>query len=271
MEQVLAEAQKLKSAGVKELLIISQDTSAYGVDKKYTPIQWQNETWATKFYDLCKALSRLDIWVRLHYVYPYPHVDEIIPLMSHDGLLPYLDIPLQHSSPTILKAMRRPANQENTLKRIENWRKICPDISIRSSFIVGFPGETDADFRSLLQFLETAELDRVGCFEYSPVEGAAANNFAEHISPTLKAERYAEFMEVQARISARKLAQKKGQILTVLTDKIENQKIIGRTYADAPEIDGLVYLPFEQNIKLGEFYQVRIQDADTYDLYGEWF
>jgi len=270
MDQVLTEAQKLKAAGVKEILVISQDTSAYGIDKKYAPIQWQQESWATRFYDLCKALSSLGIWVRLHYVYPYPHVDEIIPLMTDEGLLPYLDIPLQHASPKILKAMRRPANQENTLKRLQKWREICPNLTIRSSFIVGFPGETDADFQMLLDFLQEAELDRVGCFQYSPVEGAAANHFDGQVSEELKAERYAQFMEVQAGISAQKLKRKKGKIINILTDRIESQQIIGRSAGDAPEIDGLVYLPYDPNIQVGNFYPVKIEDADTYDLYASW-
>lgn len=270
MEQVLSEAQKLKDAGVREILLISQDTSAYGVDKKYAPIQWQQQTWATRFYDLCKALASLGIWVRLHYVYPYPHVDDIIPLMSEQGLLPYLDIPLQHASPRILTAMRRPANQENTLKRIEKWREICPNLTLRSSFIVGFPGETDQDFQMLLDFLKMAELDRVGCFQYSAVEGASANQFEDQVAESLKSERYAQFMEVQAEISAKKLSQKQGKTIQVLTDRVENQQIIARTSGDAPEIDGLVYLPYDPNIKLGEFYQVKIDDSDTYDLFASW-
>ena len=270
MNQVLSEAEKLKAAGVKEILVISQDTSAYGVDKKYAPIQWHNETIATKFFDLCNALSKLGIWVRLHYVYPYPHVDDIIPLMQPTGLLPYIDIPLQHASQKILKAMKRPANQENTLKRIEKWRQICPDITIRSTFIVGFPGETEDDFEELLSFLKVAQLDRVGCFQYSPVEGASANQLANPVAHEVKEERYARFMELQAKISSDKLTQKRGKTLQVLVDAIEKDQIIARSSADAPEIDGLVYLPYKKDIQLGEFYNVKITDSDDYDLFGDW-
>lgn len=270
MNQVLTEAQNLQKAGVKEILVISQDTSAYGVDKKYTPVQWNNDTLSTKFYDLCQALSKLGIWVRLHYVYPYPHVDDIIPLMSQHGLLPYIDIPLQHASPQVLKAMKRPANQENTLKRIQQWREICPDLTIRSTFIVGFPGETDADFEQLLEFLREARLDRVGCFQYSPVEGAAANQLPNQIPQQIKQERFDRFMQLQAEISAEKLEAKQGSIIQVLVDDIHDEHVIARSSADAPEIDGLVYLPFKKDIKVGEFYQVKIVDSDDYDLYGKW-
>jgi len=270
MNQVLTEAQNLQKAGVKEILVISQDTSAYGVDKKYTPVQWNNDTLSTKFYDLCQALSKLGIWVRLHYVYPYPHVDDIIPLMSQHGLLPYIDIPLQHASPHILKAMKRPANQENTLKRIQQWREICPDLTIRSTFIVGFPGETEADFEQLLEFLREARLDRVGCFQYSPVEGAAANQLPNQIPQQIKQERFDRFMQLQAKISAEKLEAKQGSIIQVLVDDIHDEHVIARSSADAPEIDGLVYLPFKKDIKVGEFYQVKIVDSDDYDLYGKW-
>jgi ribosomal protein S12 methylthiotransferase len=270
MNQVLAEAQNLQKAGVKEILVISQDTSAYGVDTKYAPIQWKNQTLATKFYDLCQALSKLGVWVRLHYVYPYPHVDDIIPLMSPNGLLPYIDIPLQHASPTILKAMKRPANQENTLKRIEKWREICPDLTIRSTFIVGFPGETDTDFEMLLDFIKEARLDRVGCFQYSPVEGAEANQLPHQVTEDVKQERFDRFMQLQAQISAEKLEAKQGSIVQVLVDDINDEHVIARSSADAPEIDGLVYLPFKKDIKIGEFYSVKIVDSDEYDLYGKW-
>jgi ribosomal protein S12 methylthiotransferase len=270
MNQVLAEAEKLKAAGVKELLVISQDTSAYGVDKKYAPIQWHDQTLATKFYDLCKALSELGIWVRLHYVYPYPNVDDIIPLMNSNGLLPYIDVPLQHASPKILKAMKRPANQENTLKRILKWREICPELTIRSTFIVGFPGETEEDFEELLEFLKIAQLDRVGCFKYSPVEGAAANDLPNQVPEEIKEERYARFMELQAEISEQKLKQKRNTEVKVLIDAIEDDQIIARSSADAPEIDGLVYLPFHPDVKIGEFYTVKIIDTDAYDLYASW-
>jgi ribosomal protein S12 methylthiotransferase len=270
MNQVLAEAQNLQKAGVKEILVISQDTSAYGVDTKYAPVQWKNETLSTKFYDMCQALSKLGIWVRLHYVYPYPHVDDIIPLMSQHGLLPYIDIPLQHASPQVLKAMKRPANQENTLKRIQKWREICPDLTIRSTFIVGFPGETEADFEQLLEFLKEARLDRVGCFQYSPVEGAAANQLPNQVPEHIKQERFDRFMQLQATISAEKLEAKQGSIMQVLVDDINDEHVIARSSADAPEIDGLVYLPFKKDIKVGEFYQVKIVDSDDYDLYGKW-
>jgi ribosomal protein S12 methylthiotransferase len=270
MNQVLAEAQNLQKAGVKEILVISQDTSAYGVDTKYAPVQWKNETLSTKFYDLCQALSKLGIWVRLHYVYPYPHVDDIIPLMSQNGLLPYIDIPLQHASPQVLKAMKRPANQENTLKRIQKWREICPDLTIRSTFIVGFPGETESDFEQLLEFLKEARLDRVGCFQYSPVEGADANQLPNQVPEHIKQERFDRFMQLQAAISAEKLEAKQGSIMQVLVDDINDEHVIARSSADAPEIDGLVYLPFKKDIKVGEFYKVKIVDSDDYDLYGKW-
>jgi ribosomal protein S12 methylthiotransferase len=268
MNQVLTEAEKLKQAGVKELLVISQDTSAYGVDTKYAAIEWKKQIRSTKFLDLCEALNELGIWVRLHYVYPYPHIDEIIPLMNSNGLLPYIDVPLQHASSKILKTMKRPANQENTLKRIEHWRSICPELTIRSTFIVGFPGETEADFQELLNFLEIAKLDRVGCFQYSPVEGASANNLPNQILNEIKEERYARFMELQAKISAEKLKAKRQKNITVLVDAIEQNQVIARSSADAPEIDGLVYLPFQSGIKVGEFYQAKITDSNEYDLFG---
>ncbi len=268
--QLLSEAQKLKEAGVKELLIISQDTSAYGVDKKYEAVAWKDQTIATKFYDLCKALSELRIWVRLHYVYPYPHVDDIIPLMSQNGLLPYIDIPLQHASPSVLKAMRRPANQENTLLRIKKWREICPEITIRSTFIVGFPGETEEDFEELLAFLKEAQLDRVGCFQYSPVEGATANDLPNPVPDEVKQQRFERFMEVQSEISYQKLQQKIGKTIEVLIDDIQAEQIIARSSADAPEIDGLVYLPFHPEVKVGDMLEVTIVDNDHYDLFAEY-
>jgi ribosomal protein S12 methylthiotransferase len=268
--QLLAEAHKLKEAGVKELLVISQDTSAYGVDKKYESAVWKDKTFQTKFYDLCKALSELGIWVRLHYVYPYPHVDDIIPLMHQDGLLPYLDIPLQHASAKILKAMKRPANQENTLKRIQKWREICPEITIRSTFIVGFPGETDEDFETLIEFIKEAKLDRVGCFQYSPVEGASANALENPVPEEIKQARFERFMETQAEISFEKLKAKRGQTIDVLIDDITEDNIVGRSIADAPEIDGLVYLPLNHQVKIGEKYQVIIEDSDHYDLFADW-
>lgn len=268
--QLLQEAHQLKAAGVKELLVISQDTSAYGVDKKYEEVVWKDQTFATKFYDLCEALSKLGIWVRLHYVYPYPHVDDIIPLMSHKGLLPYLDIPLQHASSKILKAMRRPANQENTLNRIQKWREICPEITIRSTFIVGFPGETEEDFQELLNFLKVAQLDRVGCFQYSPVEGAVANNLENPVPDDIKQERFDRFMSLQAEISQQKLQRKHGKFLEVLVDDIQDEQIIARSIADAPEIDGVVYLPIHPDVKIGDMVNIKVIDSDYYDLYGEY-
>lgn len=268
--QLLAEAHKLKEAGVKELLVISQDTSAYGVDKKYESVTWKDQAFQTKFYDLCKALSELGIWVRLHYVYPYPHVDDIIPLMSDKGLLPYIDIPLQHASAKILKAMRRPANQENTLKRIQKWREICPDLTIRSTFIVGFPGETEDDFEELISFLKEAQLDRVGCFQYSPVEGAAANELADPVPDDLKQSRFERFMEVQAEISYNKLKAKRGRVIEVLIDAVQDEQIIARSNADAPEIDGLVYLPYHPEVKVGDMLEVSVIDSDHYDLFADY-
>ena len=268
--QLLSEAHKLKAAGVKELLVISQDTSAYGVDKKYETAMWQDKKFQTKFYDLCQALNELGIWVRLHYVYPYPHVDDIIPLMHKDGLLPYLDIPLQHASAKILKAMKRPANQENTLKRIQKWREICPDITIRSTFIVGFPGESDEDFEELIAFIKEAQLDRVGCFQYSPVEGAAANSLDNPVPDDIKQARYARFMETQAIISFEKLKNKRGQIIDILIDAVNAETIVARSIADAPEIDGLVYLPFSPSVKVGDKYQVKVHDSNHYDLFANW-
>jgi ribosomal protein S12 methylthiotransferase len=270
MQNVLREAEKLKEAGVQELLVISQDTSAYGLDTKYAPLTWKGKDIQTKFYDLCEALGQMDIWVRLHYVYPYPHVDDIIPLMADNKILPYLDIPLQHASQSILKAMKRPANQENTLKRIQKWRSICKDITIRSSFIVGFPGETEGDFETLLDFLDEAQLDRVGCFQYSPVEGAAANSLPNPIPDEVKQIRFDRFMQKQSEISYQKLKQKRGRTIEILVDDIKEDKIIARSHADAPEIDGLVYLPFEKNIQLGDKKMVRVVNSDTYDLFASW-
>lgn len=271
-EQVLTEAKKLQQAGVKELLVISQDTSAYGLDTRYKSVTWQDKTWQTRFYDLCCALGELGIWVRLHYVYPYPHVDQVIPLMRDGLILPYLDIPLQHASPSILKKMKRPASTENTLERIKHWRSICPDITIRSTFIVGFPGETDDDFAQLLDFLEQAELDRVGCFQYSPVEGAAANQLPDPVSDSVKTVRFEQFMELQATISYKKLQHKVGSMQQVLVDSITDSEIIARGKADAPEIDGLVYIPIHEDassIQVGDMLHVNIVDHDNYDLYAE--
>ena len=268
--QVLTEAKRLKEAGVQELLVISQDTSAYGIDTKYQAAEWQGKTIQTRFYDLCDQLGELGIWVRLHYVYPYPHVDDIIPLMRDKRILPYLDIPLQHASTRVLKAMKRPANSENTLERIAHWRSICPDITLRSTFIVGFPGETEAEFEELLEFLENAKLDRVGCFQYSPVDGAKANDLAHPVSEDLKEERYHRFMQLQADISRNKLKAKIGTKQMVLIDQITDEHIIARSMSDAPEIDGLVYLPLAKEVSIGDLLQVHIQDSDDYDLFGDY-
>lgn len=267
--QVLSEAKKLKEAGVNEILVISQDTSAYGVDTRYEPVTWQGKTVSTRFYDLCEQLGELGIWVRLHYVYPYPHVDDIIPLMRDGLILPYLDIPLQHASTRVLKSMKRPASSENTLMRIAAWREVCPDITLRSTFIVGFPGETEEEFCELLNFLEEAQLDRVGCFKYSPVEGAKANDLADPVPEEIKEERYHRFMQLQAEISRNKLQKKIGTIQTVLIDEITPEQIIARSKSDAPEIDGLVLLPPTPGIKVGEFATVLITDSDDYDLFAQ--
>lgn len=269
MAQVLTEAKKLKDAGVNEILVISQDTSAYGIDTRYQEIEWQGKTIKTRFYDLCQQLGELGIWVRLHYVYPYPHVDDIIPLMRDGLILPYMDIPLQHASSRVLKAMKRPASSENTLLRIASWREVCPDITLRSTFIVGFPGETEDEFSELLDFLETAQLDRVGCFKYSPVEGAKANDLASPVPEEIKEERYHRFMQLQADISRNKLENKIGSTQTVLVDEITEDQIIARSKSDAPEIDGLVYLPPTPGITVGSFVEVSITDSDDYDLYAE--
>ncbi len=269
MTQVLTEAKKLKDAGVKEILVISQDTSAYGIDTRYQPIEWQGKTVNTKFYDLCEQLGELGIWVRLHYVYPYPHVDDIIPLMRDGLILPYLDIPLQHANSRVLKAMKRPASSENTLERIAHWREVCPDITLRSTFIAGFPGETEEEFDELLDFIETAQLDRVGCFKYSPVEGAKANELENPVPEEVKEERYHRFMQLQAEISRDKLEQKIGTQQTVLIDHITEDQITARSKSDAPEIDGLVFLPPTPNLAVGDFVEVTITDSDDYDLYAK--
>jgi ribosomal protein S12 methylthiotransferase len=268
LQQVLMEAKRLKDAGVQELLVISQDTSAYGIDTRYQPIDWQGKTIQTRFFNLCEQLGELGIWVRLHYVYPYPHVDEIIPLMRDGLILPYLDIPLQHANTHVLKAMKRPASSENTLERIAKWRTICPDITIRSTFIVGFPGETEEAFSELLDFLEAAQLDRVGCFQYSPVNGAKANELPNPVAEGIKEERYHRFMQLQAEISQAKLQKKIGSSQMVIIDEIRDDQIIARSMSDAPEIDGLVYLPFYENIHVGTRMKVTITDSDEYDLYA---
>ncbi|HRD69839.1 MAG TPA: 30S ribosomal protein S12 methylthiotransferase RimO [Legionella sp.] len=269
MAQLLTEAKKLKDAGVNEILVISQDTSAYGIDTRYEPIEWQGTTIKTRFYELCEQLGKLGIWVRLHYVYPYPHVDEIIPLMRDGLILPYLDIPLQHANTRILKAMKRPASSENTLLRIASWREVCPDITLRSTFIVGFPGETEAEFVELLDFLREAKLDRVGCFKYSPVDGAKANDLDSPVPEEVKEERYHRFMQLQAEISRNRLKNKIGTTQTVLIDEVNSETVIARSKSDAPEIDGLVYLPSSAGLKAGSFAEVIITDSDDYDLYAQ--
>lgn len=266
---VMDEAKRLVDAGVRELLVVSQDTSAYGVDTKYRTGFWQGRPIKTRMLELCQALGELGVWVRLHYVYPYPHVDNVIPLMADGLILPYLDIPLQHASHSVLKAMKRPAHQEKTLERIQRWREICPDITLRSTFIVGFPGETDKDFEELLEWLELAQLDRVGCFEYSPVDGATANQLPDHVPEAVKKERWERFMAVQQKISQQKLQAKIGSLQEVLIDHVDEEGIEARSVADAPEIDGRVWLPPIQGLQAGDALQVEITDADEYDLYGQ--
>ncbi|MDG1293296.1 MAG: 30S ribosomal protein S12 methylthiotransferase RimO, partial [Pseudomonadales bacterium] len=268
---VLEEAERLAASGVKELLVISQDTSAYGVDSKYKTSFWNGRPVSARMQSLCECLAELGIWVRLHYVYPYPHVDKVIPLMAEGKILPYLDIPFQHASTSILKSMKRPAAAENNLKRIQAWRSICPELTIRSTFIVGFPGETEEDFNCLLDFLDEAQLDRVGCFQYSPVEGAAANALPGIVADSLKQERWERFMEKQQGISAARLQAKIGSTQKVIIDGIdeENDRLIGRSSADAPEIDGLVHIEADGEFKPGDFVDVKIDNADDYDLYGK--
>jgi ribosomal protein S12 methylthiotransferase len=266
IDEVLVEAEKLVKGGVKELLVISQDTSAYGVDLRYAEREWRGNSYRTRMTDLCNGLAELGAWVRLHYVYPYPHVDEVIPLMAEGKLLPYLDIPFQHASPRILRLMKRPAHAEKTLERIHAWRKVCPDLTIRSTFIVGFPGETDEEFEQLLDFLREAQLDRVGAFAYSPVDGARANELPDPVPEELKEDRLERFMEVQAGISAAKLQHKIGRTLTVLVDEANAEGAIARSMADAPEIDGVVRISDGQFLKAGQFAQVRVTGADAHDL-----
>ena len=268
--EVLREAESLVRAGVRELLIVAQDTSAYGVDVRYRTGFWNGRPLKTHLTSLAAALGELGAWVRLHYVYPYPHVDELIPLMAEGRVLPYLDVPLQHASPRILKAMKRPANADDALTRIRRWREVCPDLTLRSTFIVGFPGETEADFEQLLEFLAAAELDRVGCFTYSPVEGAAANALPDPVPEEVKQERQARLMTLQAGISARRLRRRVGQTLKVLVDAHdEGGGAIARSSADAPEIDGVVYIENGAVLPVGEFAEVRIVGADEHDLYAE--
>ncbi|HTR00308.1 MAG TPA: 30S ribosomal protein S12 methylthiotransferase RimO [Candidatus Acidoferrum sp.] len=268
VEDVLSEAERLVNAGVRELLVISQDTSAYGVDLKYRTGFWNGQPVKGNMQGLCEALAHLGVWVRLHYVYPYPHVDHVIPLMAEGRILPYLDIPFQHASQRILKLMKRPAHAENTLERIKAWRTICPELTLRSTFIVGFPGETEDDFQQLLNWLEEAQLDRVGCFKYSAVDGARANDLPDHVPETLKEERYQRFMEVQQRISSARLQDKIGQQMDVIVDEVNDDEAIARSIADAPEIDGKVYLQYPEGLEPGDLVTVTIEDADDYDLYA---
>jgi ribosomal protein S12 methylthiotransferase len=266
--EVMQEAENLVNAGVSELLVISQDTSAYGVDVKYRTGFWNGRPIKTRMTELARGLGDLGVWVRMHYVYPYPHVDEIIPLMADGLILPYLDVPFQHASPRILKAMKRPASSENNLARIKAWRDTCPDITIRSTFITGFPGETEEDFQMLLDFLQEAELDRVGCFAYSAVDGAAANALPGAVPEEVKQERLARFMEVQEAISAEKLQRRVGRLETVLVDEVNGDEAIARTKSDAPEIDGVVYLADAEGLNPGDLVEVEITDADGHDLWG---
>jgi ribosomal protein S12 methylthiotransferase len=266
---VMLEAENLVNSGVKELLVISQDTSAYGVDVKYRTGFWGGRPLRTRMTELAMALGELGVWVRLHYVYPYPHVDEVIPLMVEGKILPYLDIPFQHANQRILKLMKRPGNSDNVLARIKQWREICPELTLRSTFIVGFPGETEEEFEELLDFIEEAQLDRVGAFAYSPVEGATANELPDHIPPEVQQERLARLMWLQEEISEERLKLKIGKTMTVLVDEVDEKGAIARSFADAPEIDGQVYINDGQHLKVGDKVEVRITDSDTHDLWGE--
>lgn len=269
ISDVLREAEKLVKAGVKELLVISQDTSAYGIDLKYLENSWKDRTIKTKFFDLCRELGDMGIWVRMHYVYPYPHVDEVIELMAAKKILPYLDIPFQHASPTVLRHMKRPALMEKTNRRIEKWRKICPDLTLRSTFIVGFPGETNEDFNMLLEWLEEAKIERAGCFKYEEVKGAVANDLGlENIPEDVKENRWHRFMAKQQQISTHLLKKKIGKRLQVLIDESQGKVAKGRSQYDAPEIDGVVHISSRRPLRVGEFVTVKIEQSDTYDLYG---
>jgi ribosomal protein S12 methylthiotransferase len=270
IDDVLREAERLVRGGVQELLVISQDTSAYGVDVRYAERSWRDKSYQTRMKDLCEGLSELGVWSRLHYVYPYPHVDDIIPLMAEGKILPYLDIPFQHASPRILKLMKRPGAIDKNLERIQKWREICPDLTIRSTFIVGFPGETEDDFEQLLSFIDQAELDRVGAFAYSPVDGAKANDLPDAVPEAIKQDRLARFMELQAEISAEKLQRKVGSIQQVLVDSIDGELAIARSKSDAPEIDGLVQIQDGERagLKPGQFVNVTIMGADEHDLFA---
>ena len=269
IHHVMTEAKRLADAGVKELLVISQDTSAYGVDVKYEAHDWNGRERATRFYDLAEALGELGIWVRMHYVYPYPHVDHVVPLMGEGKILPYLDIPFQHASPRILKLMKRPASSQNNLERIRAWRAVCPDITLRSTFIVGFPGETEEEFQELLDFLTEAQLDRVGAFAYSPVEGATANDLPDQIPEAVKQERLDRFMAHQAEISAARLQLKVGRKGRVIIDEVVEEGAVGRSEADAPEIDGQVFIDGATHLKVGDIVDVEFEEADEYDLWAK--
>ena len=269
IDDVMLEAERLAAAGVKELLVVSQDTSAYGLDLKYQSRDWRGHSLKTQFYDLAAALGELGIWVRMHYVYPYPHVDDVVPLMAAGKVLPYLDIPFQHASSRILRLMKRPAAAENNLDRIRAWRSICPDLTVRSTFIVGFPGETEQEFEELLQFLTEAQMDRVGCFAYSPVKGAVANDLQDAVPEEVKQERLARFMEHQALISAERLQRRVGRIETVLIDEVVEEGAVARSKSDAPEIDGQVFIDGATHLQVGEFVEVEIEEADEYDLWGK--
>ncbi len=268
-DAILREAEKLVAAGTKELLVISQDTSAYGVDIRHQPREWQGRDVKAHMTDIARELGQLGAWVRLHYVYPYPHVDQIIPLMAEGLVLPYLDIPFQHASPAVLRAMKRPANDAKVLERIRRWRDVCPDIAIRSTFVVGFPGETEDDFKYLLDWLEEAQLDRVGAFRFEPVEGAAANALANPVPESVKEDRYAQIMELTARISSAKLSTRIGKVIDVILDDVDpDGGATGRSKADAPEIDGSVFLRDAQGLAIGDIVPVLVEDADEHDLFG---
>ncbi len=268
IDDVMLEAENLANAGVKELLVVSQDTSAYGLDLKYQNRDWKGQSIQTRFYDLAQTLGELGIWVRMHYVYPYPHVDKVVPLMAAGKILPYLDIPFQHANSRILKLMKRPAAAENNLERIRAWRNICPDITLRSTFIVGFPGETEQEFEELLQFLTEAQMDRVGCFAYSPVKGAVANELPDSVAEEIKQDRLQRFMTHQAEISAARLQRRVGKIETVLIDEVVAEGAVARSTADAPEIDGQVFIDGATHLKQGDFVKVKLEEADEHDLWG---
>lgn len=265
---VLDEAKRLVESGVKELLVISQDTSAYGVDVKHRTGFWNGQPVKTSMLSLCEQLAKLGVWVRLHYVYPYPHVDDVIPLMAEGKILPYLDIPLQHASPKVLKLMKRPGSVERTLERIKRWREICPELTLRSTFIVGFPGETEEDFEMLLDFLHEAKIDRAGCFKYSPVDGATANDLPDQIPEEVKEDRWNRFMQVQQEVSALRLQEKIGREMLVIIDEVDEEGAVARSMADAPEIDGAVYLNGETNLNVGDIVRVKVEHADEYDLWA---